>query len=103
MAGPSNAAELRVAITADNGGDEVVGQLGKVIAATETLDRSSSGLADRFASATLRITELGAHMSETGTVGGLTLNRLIGLAGEMAFGFGAAGPIVGALGIAAVA
>lgn len=103
MAGPSNAAELRVAITADNGGDEVVGQLSKVIAATETLDRSSGGLADRFASATLRITELGAHMSETGTAGGLTLNRLIGLAGEMAFGFGAAGPIVGALGIAAVA
>lgn len=101
MAG-SNAAELKIGITADDDGS-VVGVLDKVVEATRNVDASAGGLGDRFAGATLRITELGAHLAETGAAGGLTLNRLIGLAGEMAFGFSAAGPLVGALGIAALA
>lgn len=103
MAGPISAAQLQVAITADSGGDAVVSQLDKVIAASEQLDGTSSRIGGRFAEATLRMTEFGSRMVETGNIGGLTLNRMIGLAGEMAFGFGEGGFLLGALGVATAA
>lgn len=71
--------------------------------AAVAVSQHASEMGDRYARATLRITEATARVASSAEVMGHGLNRVVAIGSEMAFAFGAAGPIVGAIGIATLA